>query len=405
MLAGPCRRHSPRPRVYPELVEKAGSRVAYILVDALRFEMGVELKNLLQGSEDLVLRPAIAALPTITLVGMAALLPGASARFDVVEAGGSPVSRIENVKLKDTAGRMKFLKSRVPGAIDIELGKLLQMTVGRLKSAIANAKLVVVRSQEIDKLGEMDGDYIARQMMDTVLQNVARAVRKLAAAGVDSVVITADHGYQFTREKDEAFRTDSPGGETIDLHRRCWIGRGGANPTGTIRVSGAELGYDTDLDCIFPTGIGVFRAGGSLAYHHGGISLQEMVVPVLTLRTAVPPEPGESEGDWSLKGVPKMLNNRTFGVTIGHSGLFAADPISVRPVLLAGGEQVGEAGMALDAHFDRATKTVTIEPKRPASVAMVLRRENCASIRIAVLDPATDSVLVQSEDIPVRLGT
>ena len=115
----------------------------------------------------------------------------------------------------------------MPGAIDIELGKLLQMTVGKLKTAIGNAKLVVVRSQEIDKLGEMDGDYIARQMMDTVLQNVARAVRKLAGAGVDSVVITADHGYQFTREKDEAFRTDSPGGETIDLHRRCWIGRGG----------------------------------------------------------------------------------------------------------------------------------------------------------------------------------
>ena len=41
-----------------------------------------------------------------------------------------------------------------------------------------------------------------------------------------------------------------------------------------------------------------------------------------------------------------MLNNRTFGVTIGHSGLFAAEPIAVRPVLLAGGEQVGEAGMA-----------------------------------------------------------
>ena len=105
----------PQTRIYPELVEKAGSRVAYILVDALRFEMGVELKNLLQGSEDLVLRPAIAALPTITLVGMAALLPGASARFDVVEAGGSPVSRIENVKLKDTAGRMKFLKSAGAG--------------------------------------------------------------------------------------------------------------------------------------------------------------------------------------------------------------------------------------------------------------------------------------------------
>src|SRR5262249_8695859 len=41
----------PQTRIYPDLVEKAGSRVAYFLVDALRFEMGVELKKLLDGSE------------------------------------------------------------------------------------------------------------------------------------------------------------------------------------------------------------------------------------------------------------------------------------------------------------------------------------------------------------------
>ena len=63
-------------------------------------------------------------------------------------------------------------ESDIDVAIDIELGKLLQMTSAKLKSTLANATLVVVRSQEIDKLGEMDGDFIARQMMDTVLQNI-----------------------------------------------------------------------------------------------------------------------------------------------------------------------------------------------------------------------------------------
>jgi len=393
----------PQTRIFPELVEKAGSRVAYFLVDALRFEMGVELTKLLAGSEGIALRAAMASLPTITPVGMAALLPGASAHFDVVDADGALAARIENVVLKDAAGRMKYLKFRVPGAVDFELGKLLQMSAGKLKNALGDARLVVVRSQEIDKLGEMDGDLIARQVMDTVLQNVARAVRKLAGVGIDSVVIAADHGYQFTREKDEAFRTDNPGGQTIGAHRRCWIGRGGANPPGTIRVTGAELGYNTDLDFLFPTGIGVFRAGGNLAYHHGGISLQELVIPVITLRTAASPK-AAAEGDWRLKGVPKTLSNRTFGVTIEYAHLFDREPAAVRPALMAGGEQVGEAGMAVDAEFDRVSKTVTIEPGRPASVAMVLRREDCPTIRVAVLDPDTDSVLVQSEDIPVRLG-
>jgi hypothetical protein len=335
---------------------------------------------------------------------MAALLPAASARFDVVEADGGLASRIENVALKDAAARMKFLKFQVPGAVDIELGKLLQMTAKKLKNATGEARLIVVRSQEIDKFGEMDGDLIARQVMDTVLQNVARAVRKLAGAGIDAVVIAADHGYQFTREKEEAFRTDNPGGQTIDVHRRCWIGRGGSNPPGMVRVNGAELGYDTDLDFVFPTGIGVFRAGGNLAYHHGGTSLQELVIPVLTLRTASPTRAAGSEGEWSLTGVPRVLNNRTFGVSLDYTHLFDREPVTVRPVLLSGGEQVGEAGMALDAQFDKDSKTVIVEPRRRASVAMVLRREDCATIRVAVLDPGTDSVLVQSEEIPVRLG-
>ncbi len=392
--------------IYPELVEKGGTRVAYFLVDALRFEMGVELRNLLEGSDDLVLRPAIAALPTITPVGMAALLPKSSASFDVVDSQGTLASRVDGVPLKDLAARMKFLKARVPGAVDIELGKLLQMTSGKLKSTLGSAPLIVVRSQEIDKVGEMDGDFIARQMMDTVLQNVARAVRKLATAGIEYVVISADHGYQFTREKEEAYRTNSPGGSTLDLHRRCWVGRGGSSPPGTLRVNGSELGYDTNLEFVFPTGIGVFKAGGNLAYHHGGISLQELIVPVLSLRTAPPASVGRAEGDWQLKGVPKELNNRTFGVTIDlAAGLFARESVVVRPVLMSGGEQVGEAGMALDAHFDREAKTVTIEPGKSASVAMLLRREDCPSIRIAVLDPTTDTMLVQSEDISVRLGS
>jgi hypothetical protein len=391
--------------VYPELVERSGSRVAYFLVDALRFEMGVELKKLLVGNEDVVLRPAIASLPTITPVGMAALLPKASASFDVIDHQGALASRIDGVPLKDLPARMKFLKARVPGAVDIELGKLLQMTTARLKSALGSSPLVVVRSQEIDKVGEMDGDFIARQMMDTVLQNVARAVRKLALAGIEYVIISADHGYQFTSEKEEAYRTDSPGGDTVDLHRRCWIGRGGANPAGTIRVTGAELGYDTDLDLIFPTGIGVFKAGGNLAYHHGGISLQELIVPVLTLRIAAPSATKQPEGEWKLKGVPKELNNRTFGVTIElASSLFSPDSLAVRPVLIAGGEQVGEAGMVLDASFDREAKTVTIQPGKSVTVAMLLRRDDCPSIRIVVLDPTTDAVLVQSEEITIRLG-
>ena len=57
--------------------------------------------------------------------------------------------------------------------------------------------------------------------------------------------MSADHGHQFASRKEEDMRIEAPGGETVELHRRCWIGRGGATPPGTMRVSAAELGYDS----------------------------------------------------------------------------------------------------------------------------------------------------------------
>ena len=82
-------------------------------------------------------------------------------------------------------------------------------------------------------------------------------------------------------------RIDAPGGDTVDLHRRCWIGRGRHHAAGSVRVSGSKLGYDTDLDFVFPTSTSVFKSGGDLAYHHGGSSLQELVIPVITAKLKV----------------------------------------------------------------------------------------------------------------------
>ena len=130
-----------------------GGRVAYFFVDAMRFEMGVELARQLEGTKDLTIRPAIAALPTITPVGMAALLPGASASFSVVERKGKLGASIEGTAMSDLSERLKFLKAKVPDVIDIALGKLLSSSPAKLCKSIRDASLVVVRSQEIDALG------------------------------------------------------------------------------------------------------------------------------------------------------------------------------------------------------------------------------------------------------------
>ncbi len=109
--------------------------------------------------------------------------------------------------------------------------------------------------------------------MDTAINNVARAIKRLTGMGIAKFVVAADHGHLFIHERDESERIEKPGGEQVSLHRRCWAGRGGATPPSTVRISALQLEYDSDLDFVFPTNNSVFKAGGDLSYYHGGLSL------------------------------------------------------------------------------------------------------------------------------------
>lgn len=385
---------------------------AYFLVDAMRYEMGVELAARLPAGSEVSLRPATGVLPSITPVGMAALLPGASSSFSIAEKDGKFGARIEGTLLPDLAARRKWITARIPGLVDLSLDELLSLTPSKLAKKVAGAPVVLVRSQEIDHAGETGFTFQARQVMDTVIDNLARAIRKLASAGIDSAVVTADHGHLFfATDRDESMRVDSPGGQTVELHRRCWIGRGGATPSGCLRVPATALGYESDLDLVFPRGAAVFRAGGDLAFHHGGPSLQEIVIPVLTVRapgrsTTTTPS-ASAAGRVIASGLPEAVTNRIFSVTLslGPQMTLTGGGAVVRPLLMADGKQVGQVGMVVDAVFDRATGCVTIEAGKPVTVALLLSDETATSVRVVVQDPATDAELYRSPtDIPVRLG-
>lgn len=396
-------------KVFADVVAAQPKPVAYFLVDAMRYEMGVELVERLPVAAETSIRPAVAALPSITPIGMAALMPGASASFDVVDANGKLGARIDGVFLPDLTARRKFAEARVPGLVDLTLAEILGTSPTKLEARLKGAQVIVVRSQEIDAAGE-GGFYHARRTMDTVIDDLARAIRKLAAAGVAHAVVSADHGHLFAHgDRDEAHRADAPGGATVDLHRRCWIGRGGMTPPGCIRVAATTLGYDSDLDLVFPPGTAVFKAGGDLGYHHGGPTLQELVVPVVTVRLASQAEAQAAKAEPArVTGVPAEITNRIFSAVVQLGGanlaLFSA-PTVVEPVLVTAGRVVGKAAMAIGAELDTGRGTLTLKPGTPVTIGFMLTDDTVGSVRLVILDPATDAELYRSpHDIPVSLG-
>jgi hypothetical protein len=78
--------------------------------------------------------------------------------------------------LPDLAARKKHAAARVPKLVDLALDELLSLQPSKLAKKLDGAQVVVVRSQEIDHAGETGFTFQARQVMDTVIDNLARAI-------------------------------------------------------------------------------------------------------------------------------------------------------------------------------------------------------------------------------------
>ena len=161
----------------------------------------------------------------------------------------------------------------------------------------------------------------------------------------------------------------------------------------------------TDLDIVVPTSTSVFKAGGDLAYHHGGASLQELVIPVITVKLKTEAGGKAEKNAVSVSHDFVAVTNRIFSIQIELGGtaksLFDTARI-IRPVVVAGDRQVAKAGVAVGATLEGGR--LRLEPNIPVTVGFILTDDTVGAVRIQVLDAETDALLYASpKDIPLRL--
>jgi hypothetical protein len=349
-------------QVRPRLGE---GKVAYVWVDALRYEMARELAGVLEADFDLTIRSALGTAPTITEVGMAALLPRAERGAKVVPAGlGKLGLQIERTVIKDRKDRVAFLKAHagVP-VFDAKLDDLLPRPTRKLRDGIQAAGLILVTSQEIDELCEADNITQARRQMDGVLNDLRRGFRVLADLGIKAIILAADHGHLFGEEVGEDMKIEAPGGETADLHRRVWVGLGGRSEPSYLRTPLRTFGVESELDLATPWSFACFRAkGGARASFHGGLAPQEVIIPVVVMTPTVRALAGPPTGiKWALSTGSKKLSTRFFSVQVGGSsiGLFGLEPPRVRVEVRAKGRCVSTP-VSASYGFEEATGDVQL---------------------------------------------
>ena len=271
--------------VQPYLERKG--KVCVLISDAFRYEVGEELQSLIRREDrfDAELVPALSSLPSYTQLGMASLLPQKT--LQIVEDGSGEVVA-DGISATGTANRARILAQTVASSTTVLAKDVLAMGKEDSRALVRDHDVVYVYHNLIDKTGDTrDTEERVFGAAEETLEELLRVIKKLANANASNIVVTADHGfiYQDHPLQDSDFLTAVPeGDEILYIDRRFVLGRGLREHSSFKTFQPDQLGLAGSLQVQIPKSINRLRLKGSGSrFVHGGATLQEVLIPVISI--------------------------------------------------------------------------------------------------------------------------
>lgn len=239
-----------------------GTGTAVVYVDALRFDLATRVARRLSPL-DAAVETRLAAFPSVTPTGQPAVVPIA------ITVGGGTAFDAADDQGRSLKGAV--LRSALAGAGV----QFLEWDAAEVGDPTGKAW---TQTSSIDSLGHSQGHALA-DLVDRQLDLVAERVRGLFDAGWRKVVIVTDHG----------FLLPGRAAQKVTLPLQVTEGDAARKPR-VARLKAAAVRpdfpilpwtWDSSVDMVSAPGTAAFEAGR--LYDHGGLSLQECVIPVVTV--------------------------------------------------------------------------------------------------------------------------
>lgn len=261
---------------------ESGDKVFVIISDALRYEIGVELKDkfneVVVGSSEI--EPMVSVIPSITKIGMSALLP--NKEISINESGRVFVDGNDSAGLEN---RKKILANNFGNSIAVEFNSIPKNKI-EFNKLLKGYKLVYIYHNVIDAIGDkMNTEKDVFKGAEQALEDIMWLRDKITGwLGGVNIFVTADHGFLYQRSSlEEVNKIGKEKIELIDKNRRSLISKEEKDIEGLFRfkldyLSSENKGiyaYVPKSDIRFKT------QGGGSNYVHGGVSIQETIVPLI----------------------------------------------------------------------------------------------------------------------------
>lgn len=376
---------------------EAGGKVAYFLVDSLRYELGVELEKQLSDKLKVELVPVCAQLPTYTEVGMASLMPNAESALSLVQQGDKLVTHLDGAIATAPATRFAYLqKCKGDQCADIELEDLVRKRKPKVPD---KAKLLVVRTRDIDTIAH-DSPHQVLDVIPSLVRLIIRGLVRAGELGFDHAVVATDHGFILFHDQEAGNLAPKPPGNWSIQKQRCLLGKGEAEPQNVV-MDAQELGIPGDVKSYASPKAMVPYSRGQL-YYHEGLSLQECVLPCLTIKLESATQAKRKSSAPSLvlayrQGKSDRITSRrpVLDLAWPEAQLFAEE--SEREVAIeavdSAGNIIGVAGTGQT--VNPATGCVRIKPGSALSVGLKMEDVFSGNFKVRVLDPSSNATLAE----------
>ena len=269
---------------YRRQVAASDSKVYVIISDAMRYEVAAALAEQLQRETQakVDLKSMQGIFPTITKFGMAALLPHKELSVELKSGKTERLAVLADGQSTEAPNRDKLLKAADPASVALKYKDIIGMKRADRQALIKGMNVVYIYHDTIDEAGHLESSIFSA--CDTAIEELKNMVRIIANEwGGANIIITSDHGFLYTHSplsEDDKVDKTTESDQDVEIGRRYAIIQKGAQPQYLLPVK--FLGGNTAYDVYAPReSIRIKMKGGGLNFVHGGISLQEMVVPVI----------------------------------------------------------------------------------------------------------------------------
>lgn len=272
---------------YNKYIRSSKDRVVVIISDAMRYEVGRSLFLKLQDDEKCTAKidAMLSVLPSYTKLGMAALLPHKT----LIMTDEYKVL-VDNMPCDDLKQREAILKNYSPNSKCVQFDDVKAMKKAELREIFTGQDTVYIYHNQIDARGDkLNTENEVFTACEEAVEEVYALIKRLSgSANTYHFIVTADHGFIYKRDKlKESDKISYGSGKEAFVNRRFIISDQPLTDDGIASVSlGKVLDNSGSKAMSFPVSSNVFKvAGGGQNYVHGGSSPQEMIVPVIDVKT------------------------------------------------------------------------------------------------------------------------